>query len=762
MHLDAAPAAVLHARSATLAIWRRLRSVAAAAALMQAVGGAWSAPVPDELLQAVRSGPSVGVIVEFDATAIDRDADTRRARLPRRVDDPAALAQLASRYRALKNSALQSLQRSDVQAVRDYSHLPLSFKRVSSEAGLRALASTQGVAALHVDRLHQHVLAQSLPLVGQPVVGAAGLLGAGSTVVVIDSGVDLSNPAFGGCTAVGTPVATCRIAYLQDIAVAPTSDHSHGTNVAAVVLGVAPAARIASLNVFGSAGAYSSDILAAINWAINNAPTLNIAAINMSLGDGTHSPSPCSATTGPSANPYLSAVTHARNAGISVEIAAGNSAYGNGTFVNGISSPACTPGAISVGAVYDSNLGGLSWSGRTSTACIDGSTAANQVACFSQDASYLSLLAPGALITAAGYKFGGTSQATPHVAGAVAVLHASFPNESLSSIESRLTASGTPLVDSRTGRTHPRLNLAAAARPTNDDFATAIAVTGHSGTTLGGNRLATLESGEPLPVGVVGQTVWWQWTAPASGQMSLDTLGSSFDTRLDVYTGNSVGTLAQIAGNDNTDGASSASSLRFQAQTGVTYRWAVGTATGAAGDVSLAWSLNPLTQANLSVTLGGPSGTLPGDTVIYTLTVSNAGPQSATGVIANVTIPAGIAVLAVPASCSAQTTAVTCNLGEVASGASLSLALSVRIDAPASLIASLTSDVPDPVPGDNTVTAFLAPGDAASADIPTLPQWGLLLLGGVLLGCMQARQRAPARMGGGSGIVEARRVVSRS
>ncbi|MFM9916333.1 MAG: IPTL-CTERM sorting domain-containing protein [Rhizobacter sp.] len=708
------------------------------------VFGADAAVVPDELLLTVRGGQPANVIVEFDASAIDRETAAQRARRPRQVDDRAALDRRASQYLGLKEGVIRSLGRRDVEAVRDYRHLPLSLKRVSSEAGLLALGRLPGVVALHVDRLHQHVLAQSLPLVGQPAVGAAGLRGAGSTVVVIDSGVDLGNPAFGGCTAVAAPAATCRIAYMQDIAMTPTSDHSHGTNVAAVVLGVAPAARIASLNVFGSAGAYSSDILAAINWAINNAPTLNIAAINMSLGDGTHNASLCSATTGPNSNPYLPAVANARNAGISVEIAAGNSAWSNGTLVNGISSPACTPGAISVGAVYDGNLGGLSWSGGTSTACTDGATAANQVACFSQDASYLSLLAPGALITAAGYTFGGTSQATPHVAGAVAVLHASFPNESLASIESRLTANGTPLLDARTGRTHPRLNLAAAARPVNDDFATAITVTGQSGTTLGGNRLATLESGEPLPVGVVGQTVWWQWTAPASGQVSLDTLGSSFDTRLDVYAGNSVGALAQMAGNDNTDGASSTSGLRFQAQTGVTYRWAVGTASGAAGDVSLAWSLNPLAQANLSVTLGGPSGALPGDTVIYTLTVSNAGPQSATGVIANVTIPAGITVLAVPASCSAQTAAVACNLGEVASGASQSLALSVRIDAPASLSASLTSDVPDPVPGDNTVTAFVATGDAGSADIPTLPQWGLLLLGSLLLWRMQASHRKPA------------------
>jgi subtilisin family serine protease len=122
-----------------------------------------------------------------------------------------------------------------------------------------------------------------------------------------------------------------------------------------------------------------------------------------------------------------------------------------------MASPACTPGIISVGAVYDANLGGLSYG-----LCTDSATAPDKVTCFSNSASFLTMLAPGAAITAGGYTKYGTSQASPHVAGAVAVLRSAYPSETIDATTGRLTSSGQPVTDPRNGIQKPRLDLLSA------------------------------------------------------------------------------------------------------------------------------------------------------------------------------------------------------------------------------------------------------------------------------------------------------------
>jgi hypothetical protein len=155
----------------------------------------------------------------------------------------------------------------------------------------------------------------------------------------------------------------------------------------------------------GYLGAYASDILAAIQWVITNKDTRNICAINLSLGGGGPFSSFCADDA------MAVGVTEARKAGILSAVAAGNSGWSNG-----LSAPACSPAAVSVGATYDAALGSLSW-GEPSP-CSDANTAVDKIACFSNSSPYLSLLAPGSIITAGGLALSGTSQAAPHVAGA--------------------------------------------------------------------------------------------------------------------------------------------------------------------------------------------------------------------------------------------------------------------------------------------------------------------------------------------------------
>lgn len=328
----------------------------------------------------------------------------------------------------------------------DWDQLPLIQVRATTADAALAVLDHDNVAAAYEIERYQINDAESFPLIGQPAAVAAGKAGAGTSVAVLDTGTDYTRADFGSCTAPGTP-STCRVAYAADIAADDGSRdaNGHGTNVAGIIAGLAPATRVLALDVFTGDGAYSTDIITAVNWALANKRVYNIAALNLSLGGG-------SSTTPCQSDAMGIALGAARNAGIAPVVASGNNGY-----TAALSSPACAPAAISVGAVYDANLGGLRYG-----ACSDLTTAADQITCFSNSASFLTVLAPGALITAAGYTMAGTSQATPHVAGALAILRGAFPTETVDQLVARLTSTGKKIRDARNGITTPRIDVAAA------------------------------------------------------------------------------------------------------------------------------------------------------------------------------------------------------------------------------------------------------------------------------------------------------------
>lgn len=340
-----------------------------------------------------------------------------------------------------------------VQVLRDYNNLPIAFYRISNKEALVDLLNDPNVKAVYPNRINQATTMESLPLINQPQANTKGFNGTDSSVAVLDTGVNYLHSDF-GCTAVNSPSSTCRVVYAFDSAPDDGSldDNGHGSNVSAIVSKVATKTKIIGIDVFRSGSAYDSDILAGINWAVNNAKTYNIKAINLSLGiPGVKYKSECSNSS------YATAFANARAAGVVPVVASGNDA-----FPDGISSPACVAGAVRVGAVYDSNIGGVSWGNPVK--CSDPTTAADKVACFSNGGSLVTLLAPGAMITAGGYTMGGTSQATPHVAGAIALLRANSvtPTETIDQTINRLKTTGKPITDSRTGLVFPRIDLLAA------------------------------------------------------------------------------------------------------------------------------------------------------------------------------------------------------------------------------------------------------------------------------------------------------------
>src|SRR5207248_977578 len=108
--------------------------------------------------------------------------------------------------------------------------------------------------------------------------------------------------------------------------------------------------------------------------------------------------------------------------------------------------------------------------------------------------------------------------------------------------------------------------------PANDNFAAAQIISGQSGNTTGTTVSATKETGEPNHAGNAGgASVWYSWTAPATGQATLTTAGSSFNTLLGVYTGSSVSSLTTVTLNDDASGSTTTSQVSFAATSGVTY-----------------------------------------------------------------------------------------------------------------------------------------------------------------------------------------------
>lgn len=679
------------------------------------------APADPAALAQLDAGQAVELIVEYSFADVEAQSELRRRSHPGRISDDANLRSKADAYRSRKSRVREAAADPDRDDLRDYSHLPLSFHRFRSRKALEKLLAQPEVRAAYPNTAHATKTAQSLPLIGQTATASAGVTGGGTTVAVIDTAIEIANPAFGGCTAPGQP-ASCRIVARQMFGSGSTTA-SHGTNVAAIVAAVAPGAKIAALDVFSGSSAFSADIFEAINWSIANRSAYNIVALNMSLGDGVRHKTSCGPGTA-----YYQAVSNALAAGIAVVAASGNEG-----FADGLGSPACTVGVTSVGAVYDANVGGITWGGGL---CTDTSSAADRITCFSNSANFLTLLAPGALISAGGYTMGGTSQASPHVAGALAVLAAEYPGESTGQRINRLIATGQAISDARNGLVKPRLNLLASAHPANDAFAGRFALTGSTGTVAGSNMLASREAGEPAHAGNGGgRSLWWTITPTTSGQLAVDTVGSDFDTLLAAYSGSAVNALSLLAANDNAGGG--ISEFLLQVVAGVPLSIAVDGFDGAGGELVLHWNLNASAAADIGVELSGPAFMVPGSSSTWQMTIRNLGPQPATNARAVLALPPNVGVVQLPDACSASTSAVDCVMPTVRAGESVAFPIQLAWAAGSAggiLRASAGSDLPDSTPANNSATLLVSmatPATGDSADVP-LPLWALLLLGALL------------------------------
>jgi sugar lactone lactonase YvrE len=409
----------------------------------------------ESIAHEVATGKPVEAFVVFEES--DIQAEARKLRAASLVDEDTSeiVEHKARLFREKKHTVLSRLLPSDYEIIEDYQHFAITFVRFHTAEAIFQLLQDPDVLSIRENRMRRLQLEESLPLIRAPEAHALGARGSGTSVAVLDTGVDYTRPEFGSCS---SPGSGCKVIHAQDFAPEDNSldDDGHGTNVAAIVLGVAPDTRIISLDVFQvtreGRRALDNDILRAIDFVIENKDRYNIVAMNLSLGSGKFN-SPCKSSV------YRCAIVNAKFAGIATIAASGNNA-----FTDALNEPACVPEAISVGAVYDSATFSplVCTLKRLGSTCVDILPAADKVTCFSNSASFLTLLAPGAAINAGGHTGCGTSQAAPHVAGAVAAIKSINPSLTPDQIKTILTDTGVAIRDERNNITKPRLNLYSA------------------------------------------------------------------------------------------------------------------------------------------------------------------------------------------------------------------------------------------------------------------------------------------------------------
>ncbi|WP_238431678.1 S8 family serine peptidase [Streptomyces cavernae] len=300
-------------------------------------------------------------------------------------------------------------------------------------ARLTGSAAVKKVKKVWLDGKRKATLDKSVPQIGAPTAWDAGFDGKGVKVAVLDTGVDQTHPDLAG----------------QEIAEKNFSDSEdsvdrvgHGTHVASTVAGtgaksdgklkgVAPGARILDGKILDDRGyGWDSDIIAGMEWAVAEGADV----VNMSLG-GTD-------TMG--VDPLEETVNRlSAESGTLFVIAAGNEGeQGEST----VGSPGSADSALTVGAVdKDDKLADFSSRGpRVGDGGLkpDLTAPGVDIAAAASTASAMEEQFPAGT---PGYALlSGTSMATPHVAGAAALLAQQHPDWTGERIKAALTGSTKP------------------------------------------------------------------------------------------------------------------------------------------------------------------------------------------------------------------------------------------------------------------------------------------------------------------------------
>ncbi|MDG4804837.1 S8 family serine peptidase [Micromonospora sp. WMMD980] len=492
--------------------------------------------VPQDALALVRSGrldPRLFDVTGLIAAGYDdahRDSTpllvSYRAGAARRAAAPLAGTRVTRDLPAIGGAAVAAAK-SDAGAL---------WRSVGADGSGARLDAAGGVDRIWLDGRRRVTLDHSVPQIGAPAAWAAGWTGKGVKVAVLDTGVDLTHPDLAG-----------KVAESRNFSEEANPDDivGHGTHVASIIAGsgaasggkyrgVAPDATLLSGKVCEEFGCTESAILAGMQWA---AAEQHATVVNMSL----------SGWDTPEVDPLEQAVESltAQTGTLFVAAAGNDGADGS------VGSPASADAALAVGAV-DRNDELADFSSRGPRVG-DGAVKPD-------------ITAPGVDIVAARAAHGqigdpvgdryvslsGTSMATPHVVGAVALLAQQHPGWNAGRYKATLMASARPhpeqtafqqgagrvdvahAITEQVTSEPPSVSFGVALWPHTDDKPISRAVTYHNG----GTAALTLDlgaeftgpGGRSAPAGMVSLSAT-RLTVPAGGTAQVTVV---VDTRLGV------------------------------------------------------------------------------------------------------------------------------------------------------------------------------------------------------------------------------------
>lgn len=394
------------------------------------VAGGQTTVVPLDALSAIAGGAVDEQLFNVTRLAEFGFDDDRRSSIPTIMTGSAVAARAAVPPSFTPGAVLGSI--GATAGTVDKASASVFWDSVLSSVTAAPGARAVGAPKLWLDGMARMSLDQSVPMIGAPTAWERGLTGRGVTVAVLDSGLDMTHPDFTG--RVG--------AFANFVADLETDDDlvGHGTHVASIVAGsgaasdgkyrgVAPDANLVIGKVCNLDFCPFSAIIAGMEWA---AVEQQAGVINMSLGGWNDA----------GLDPLEQAVEElSASTGALFVVAAGNDYCGLRSTVG---SPATAPSALAVGAVgRDGLVADFSSCGPSA----DNAAAKPEIT------------APGVDIVAARAADGifppnadnpsyttlsGTSMATPHVAGAAALLAQQHPDWTGAQLKAALVGTARP------------------------------------------------------------------------------------------------------------------------------------------------------------------------------------------------------------------------------------------------------------------------------------------------------------------------------